>query len=146
MTRSHHTREHDAMAIAVVGAALVRAGRVLAARRARPAKLAGGWEFPGGKVEHGESDVAALSRELREELGIGVVVGSRLGDATDGTVRLTLYAATICTAEPEPVQDHDELRWLAATELGEVNWLPIDRALLPLVASLLNDQPAIEGG
>ncbi|WP_425569087.1 NUDIX domain-containing protein [Nonomuraea salmonea] len=54
-------------------------GRVLAAQRAEPAALAGGWEFPGGKVDPGESDEAALVRECREEIGVEVAVGRRVG-------------------------------------------------------------------
>jgi 8-oxo-dGTP diphosphatase len=124
--------------VQVVGAAVVRDGRVLAARRSRPAELAGGWEFPGGKVEDGESEVAALVRECREELGIAVRVGARLGDAVDGDVRLVLFAADTDDGEPAPLEDHDLLRWLSAGELGEVEWLPIDLELLPAVAALLN--------
>jgi 8-oxo-dGTP diphosphatase len=133
------------MDIPVVGAALVRDDRVLAARRAQPPRLAGGWEFPGGKVEVGESNVAALSRELREELGVDVAIGAELGAVSDESIQLTLYAATLIDGEPQPLQDHDELRWLSADELDDVAWLPIDAALLPVVAALLDarsaDQP-----
>ncbi|MDT4939940.1 MAG: 8-oxo-dGTP diphosphatase [Pseudonocardiales bacterium] len=125
------------VSIPVVGAAIIRDGRVLAARRARPAALAGRWEFPGGKVEAGESDAAALVRECQEELGVTVAVGARLGDAMNEAIRLTLYAATLVAGTPEPLEDHDELRWLSAIELGEVGWLPIDLALLPAVADVL---------
>jgi 8-oxo-dGTP diphosphatase len=137
MTRSHHTREHGAMAIAVVGAAIVRDGRVLAARRTRPSALAGSWEFPGGKIEPGETEADALLRELREELGIGVTLGARLGAAAEGPIRLTLYAATLTDGDPRPLHDHDALRWLAAHELTSLDWLPIDRALLPDVRAAL---------
>jgi len=126
------------MEIAVVGAAVVRNGLVLAARRVRPAELAGGWEFPGGKVEPGESEATALTRELREELGVEVAVGERLGRAADGRIRLTLYAARLTDGLPQPLHDHDELRWLAAADLDSVGWLPIDRALLPVVTPLLS--------
>jgi 8-oxo-dGTP diphosphatase len=60
----------------VVGAAIVRDGRVLAARRTHPAETAGRWEFPGGKVEPGETPQAALAREITEELGARVAVGA----------------------------------------------------------------------
>jgi 8-oxo-dGTP diphosphatase len=130
-----------AMTIAVVAAALVQDGRVLAARRVQPARLAGGWEFPGGKVEPGESEVSALVRELREELGVDAAVGARLGEAADGTVTLAVYAATLVAGRPRPMQDHDRLRWLAAAELADVAWLPADRLLLPLVADFLTDRP-----
>lgn len=131
-------REHDRVTIQVVGAALVRDGRVLAARRARPSKLAGGWEFPGGKVEPDESPPAALVRECREELAVTIEVGDRLGEASDESFQLTVYAAMLTDGEPQPLQDHDELRWLAADELHDVAWLPIDAALLPVVADLLD--------
>ena len=115
---------------------------MLAARRRRPPQLAGGWEFPGGKVEPGESDEAALARECREELGIDVLVGPRLGSATDGRIELVLYAAT-SRETPQPGDDHDELRWVAEPELVSVAWLPIDAALLPQVAgSLARREPA----
>ena len=118
----------------VVGAAIVRAGRVLAARRSAPAALAGGWEFPGGKVEPGESPAAALARECREELGVQITVGELLGsaDVAPGIV-LQVHVAELIAGEPQPLQDHDELRWLAADELDEVPWLPADRPVLAAV-------------
>jgi 8-oxo-dGTP diphosphatase len=125
------------VSVHVVGAAIVRDGRVLAARRSRPATLAGGWEFPGGKVEEHESEAAALVRECREELGVAVRVGARLGESVDGAIRLVLHAAELAHGEPRPLEDHDRLRWLAVDELGGVDWLPIDEALLPLVVALL---------
>ena len=121
----------------VVAAAVIRDGRVLAARRSRPAELAGGWEFPGGKVEADEGEPAALVRELQEELGARIQAGRRLGEATDGRVRLVLYAAAVPDDEPEAGADHDVVRWLAPTELDAPAWLPIDRDLLPLVRPLL---------
>lgn len=127
------------MAVAVVGAALVRDGRVLAARRCGPGALAGGWEFPGGKVEPGESDADALVRECQEELGVSIAVGARLGQVAGDAIQLTLYAASLVDGMPEPLQDHDELRWVGREELDAVPWLPIDRALLPVVDELLRD-------
>src|SRR3954470_24115043 len=115
----------------VVGAAIIAGGRLLAAQRASPPELAGGWEFPGGKVEPGETDEQALVRELREELGVEVVVGGRLGgDLPIGdTAVLRVYTARITHGEPALV-DHDAHRWLTAAELEDVRWLPVD---LPLV-------------
>jgi 8-oxo-dGTP diphosphatase len=123
--------------VLVVGAAIVRDGRVLAARRARPTAVAGGWEFPGGKVEADESEPAAVAREVAEELAVTVEVGARLGEATDERIRLVLYAATMPTGEPRAGADHDALRWLAAGELDALDWLPVDRELLPAVGRLL---------
>jgi len=122
----------------VVGAAIVRGGRVLAARRSAPAALAGGWEFPGGKVEPGESPAAALARECREELGVQIAVGELLGsaDVAPGIV-LHVHVAELIAGEPQPLQDHDELRWLAADELDDVSWLPADRPVLAAVRERL---------
>jgi 8-oxo-dGTP diphosphatase len=125
--------------VRVVAAAIVRDGRVLAARRCGPAALAGGWEFPGGKVEDGESDVDALSREINEELGVDVRVRRRLGEATEGDVHLVLHLATLRRrGDPQAGADHDELRWLDAETLGAVDWLPVDRVLLPSVLDHLS--------
>jgi 8-oxo-dGTP diphosphatase len=122
----------------VVGAAIVRAGRVLAARRSAPPELAGGWEFPGGKVEPGESDGTALARECREELGVSIVVAELLGTTELGPAReLRVYRAELVSGEPRALQDHDELRWLGAGELESVRWLPADRPLLNAVAAEL---------
>jgi 8-oxo-dGTP diphosphatase len=123
--------------LVVVGAAIVRAGRVLAARRSAPAAVEGGWEFPGGKVEPGESDVDALVRECREELGVDIRVGPLLGVGAPGGVMLRVYRTSLAAGEPRPLQDHDELRWLVADELDTVAWLPADRPLLLAVRALL---------
>src|SRR3954467_9162740 len=122
--------------IHVVAAAVIRNGRVLAARRSRPADVAGGWEFPGGKVEAGESEAAALARELAEELGLRAEVRARLGEVTDGRIRLVLLEARSAD-EPVLGDDHDDMRWLGAAELEGVAWLAIDRELLPAVRALL---------
>ncbi|MEZ0068917.1 8-oxo-dGTP diphosphatase [Streptacidiphilus sp. MAP12-20] len=123
----------------VVGAALLRDGLVLAARRSAPAALAGRWEFPGGKVEPGETVPAALERELREELGVEARARDRLPGAwevRDG-LELHIWSADLLAGEPHPLQDHDELRWLARADLYSVDWLTQDRFALPHVAALL---------
>lgn len=119
----------------IVGAAIVRDGRVLACARSRPPELAGFWEFPGGKVEPGESEPAAVARECREELGVRVQVGERVGpDAplAGGRAVLRIYQATLVAGVPRSVE-HAELRWLTADTLDTVPWLPAD---LPIVAAL----------
>lgn len=120
--------------VGVVGAALVRDGRVLASRRTEPPQLAGRWEFPGGKVEAGESDEQALRRELREELVVEAEVGRRLGgDLLIGqSAVLRVYLCRLVSGEPALV-DHDAHRWLALDELDDVPWIPVD---LPLVEEL----------
>lgn len=116
----------------VVAAVLERRGRLLAARRTRP--VAGGWELPGGKVEPGEDPRHALVRELREELDVDVEVVGRVpgpvdGDwPLDGSTVLRVMRARIERGDPQPGVAHDEVRWLAPTELGSVAWLGPDVA------------------
>jgi 8-oxo-dGTP diphosphatase len=116
---------------AVVGAAIVRDGRVLAARRTFPAEAAGRWELPGGKVEPGETPAEALVREVAEELGCTIVVTGWLpGEVAVGDRHvLTVGMAELVAGEPRP-HEHDEVRWLGAGELGTVDWLEPDRPFL----------------
>lgn len=115
----------------VVGAAIVRGGRVLAARRTAPAAAAGRWEFPGGKVEPGESPAEALVREVREELDCTIEVTGWLdGEVALGTAYvLRVAVARLVSGDPDPVE-HDEVRWLLADELESVDWLDGDRPFL----------------
>jgi len=124
--------------VSVVGGALLRDGRVLASRRTGPEHLAGFWEFPGGKVEDGETDEVALLRELSEELGVTAVVGARLGgDVLIGeTAVLRVYVCTDVVGEPQLV-DHDEHRWLGLEDLDDVLWIPVDAPLVGELRQLL---------
>jgi 8-oxo-dGTP diphosphatase len=127
----------------VVGAAIVRDGLLLAAQRAHPAELAGRWELPGGRVEPGELEPAALRRECAEELEVDVRIGDRVGTdvVLPSGALLKIYAATLNPgSEPRAVQ-HKQLRWLPAGELATVDWLPADRELLPALATLLQIRP-----
>lgn len=124
----------------VVGAAVVRGARVLAARRTAPPEAAGRWEFPGGKVEPGEAAGSALVREIAEELGCRVeVTGWLAGEAEIGSTHL-LVVATARLLEDEAVpapHEHDAIRWLSSAELDDVDWLLPDRPFLPELRTLL---------
>ena len=117
----------------VVGAALAQHGRVLAARRRQPP----GWEFPGGKIEPGETPQAAIERECREELGVTVRAVAELGVGRDAGIRLRLWQVRLVAGTPRPLADHDALRWLGRDELEPLDWLAADRTLLPGVRALL---------
>lgn len=123
----------------VVGAAIVRDGRLLAQQRAFPESHAGQWELPGGRVEAGEKPEDALVRECEEELGVAVVVGEQVGPDVPlkKDVVLRIYAAALGGGEPEALE-HNAVRWLTADELSGVDWLPADRVLVPALQSLLN--------
>ena len=118
----------------IVAVAVVDGGRVLAAQRSYPPEYAGQWEFPGGKVEHGEGEQEAARRECAEELGVVVHLGSRVGpDVTTAAGHpLHLGAARLVTGQPT-AHEHRALRWLSAGELYDVEWIAAD---LPLVAAV----------
>lgn len=115
----------------VVAGAIINDGTVLLAQRLRPPELAGRWELPGGKVADGETERGALARELAEELGIDVTVGGRLGGdvALNETMTLRAYRVHIRGGEPCP-HEHRALCWVSADQLGDVDWVPADRAWL----------------
>jgi 8-oxo-dGTP diphosphatase len=123
--------------VVVVAAAIIRDGRVLAARRHAAANGRAQWELPGGKAEPGESDEQAVRREIAEELTIPVRVADRIGpDIELGDNRVLRCFRADPGGEPSS-REHAELRWLASSELQSVTWLPADRALLPALETAL---------
>ena len=124
----------------VVGAAIVDRGRLLAAQRAYPEELAGRWELPGGKVDPGESEEAALIRECREELGVEVQLGRRVGRDWPIAEQVTMrvWLAIIAHGTPE-AREHSALRWLTVDELHDVEWLVPDLPIIEKLASLMAD-------
>ena len=138
--------------ISVVGGAvldsLAEPGRLLVARRTAPPHFAGMWEFPGGKVEPGETGEQALHRELLEELGVRIRLGAELeSGSADGwplseRAALRVWFAELLDGVPHPLQDHDELRWINLRDRDEVLDLPWIPADLPIVKALLDRLPA----
>ncbi|WP_433297990.1 (deoxy)nucleoside triphosphate pyrophosphohydrolase [Actinoplanes sp. CA-030573] len=120
----------------IVGAAIITDGRVLACERSAPPEVAGRWEFPGGKVEPGETDEEALARECVEELGVRVEVGARVGPdvpLAHGRAVLRVFAVRLLDGDTPEALEHTAMRWLSADELDSVRWLPADK---PIVAAL----------
>lgn len=120
----------------VAGALFDADGRVLIAQRPPGKHMAGGWEFPGGKVEAGEETRAGLVRELREELGIEVHECAPLiayeHQYPERRVLLDLWVVTRYSGEPQPL-DAPALQWAAIDDLERVGLLEADR---PMIAAL----------
>lgn len=128
--------------INVVGAVLVRDGTVFAAQRSSTMALPGMWEFPGGKVEVGETPQEALKRELEEELLCGAEIGDLVESTTYeydfGFVTLTTFYSTFVDGEPQ-LTEHSDMRWVPANELAELDWAPAD---IPAVERVIKDLAA----
>ena len=122
--------------IVVTAAVIERDGAVLLARRREGKAQAGYWEFPGGKLEPGESPEACLERELREELGIETRVGARVGTNVHRyetiEVELVAYRVTYLGGDFTLV-DHDEIRWVPRAELLSMRLAPADVPLALLL-------------
>ncbi len=125
--------------INVVAAVIMKGGKVFATQRGY-GEFKDGWEFPGGKVEAGESPEEALRREIREELEVEVNVGDLIDtieyDYPAFHLSMKCYACTIAGGSPH-LLEHEAARWLSADLLDSVAWLPADITLIPKIAGLL---------
>ncbi len=122
-------------AIPVLAAVIRRGNHVLLGRRPAGTRHAGLWEFPGGKLEPGESWTGAATRELREELGVEVArVGTPLRRHQDPGSRFEIVFADVeIRGEPRPLE-HDELRWVRTEELSALPMPPADAAFVDWLA------------
>lgn len=113
---------------------------VLAFRRRMDKSAGGKWEFPGGKVEGCETQVAALVREIREELGIRASVGELVVRAStevgDRTIDLACYWA-VSWDQPTISSDHDAIQWVTATNLRELDWAEPDLPAVEVIEEIL---------
>ena len=124
--------------INVVGAIIIKDGKILCAQRGNTKALASLWEFPGGKIEEGETPREALERELVEELRIEVAVAKTDFEQTSyeydfGQVNLTTFLCTLTKGTPQ-LTEHTAIQWLKPSELASLEWAPAD---IPAVEKLM---------
>lgn len=125
--------------INVVAAVIFKDGKVFATQRGY-GEFKDGWEFPGGKVEPGESPEDALRREIREELEVEVNVGDLIDtieyDYPAFHLSMKCFACTIAGGSPH-LLEHEAAKWLTSTQLGSVDWLPADVTLIPKIEKIV---------
>jgi 8-oxo-dGTP diphosphatase len=125
----------SARVVAVVAAIIEDAGRFLLTRRQSGVHLAGLWEFPGGKIDPGETPADALKRELREELDVEVELGDAMFHTRhaypDRVVELTFYRCSL-RGKPRPLLGQ-EMRWVLRSELTSLGFPPADTELIALL-------------
>ena len=125
--------------IEVVAAIICQDNQIFATQRGY-GDFKDGWEFPGGKVEPGETPEAALVREIREELAVEISVGELLTtveyDYPNFHLTMHCYLCQLTGGEFR-LLEHQAARWLGKGELHSVEWLPADVGIIPLVERIL---------
>ncbi len=123
----------DHQIVAVTAAILVKAGRILIARRPAGDRLAGYWEFPGGKLEDGETARACLRRELYEEFGIQTRIGQFFAQTEHHydhlAIRLLVFLAEIESGDLHPCA-HDAVQWVTPDQMNQFRFAPADRPVV----------------
>ena len=123
--------------IHVVAAAIEKDGEIFCAQRPENKSLGGLWEFPGGKLEPGETPEEALVREIQEELNSTIEILSYINEASYdydfGTVIMKTYHAKLISGNLE-LLEHQNSTWLAPQDLKTLDWAPVDRPAVELLS------------
>ncbi|PTG91270.1 8-oxo-dGTP diphosphatase MutT [Staphylococcus chromogenes] len=124
--------------IAVVGAIIFDDHKVLCGQRSEKMSLPLMWEFPGGKIEQGESDIEALKREIREEMKCDLEVGEKVTTTTYeydfAIIQLTTYRCQLKSQLPT-LTEHKAIEWLNKKDLKSLTWAPADIPAVEIIVS-----------
>lgn len=127
--------------VEVVAAAIYQEGKVLAAQRGY-GEFKGGWEFPGGKIEPGETQVQTIVREIQEELATTIEVKEKIGTVEYDypAFHLTVHCFWAIVKDGElKLLEHENARWVDKNTIRSIDWLPADRELVEQVAKKLEE-------
>jgi 8-oxo-dGTP diphosphatase len=126
--------------IHVVGAVIVNEGKILCAQRGENQSLSLKWEFPGGKIEAGETSQEALKREILEEMNCTIKIGDQIEhtiyEYDFGVVHLTTFYCKLIEGTPI-LSEHAAIRWLQAAELDSLDWAPAD---IPAIEKIMSQR------
>jgi 8-oxo-dGTP diphosphatase len=132
----------------VAAAVIHRGGKILIARRKKGDRFEGRWEFPGGKIEAGESPEECLRRELREEMEVDIeaeeYLGSVLFETSGLSIELMAFRASLLSGKIR-CHDHDEIRWIDPDDLGDFDLAEPDRLIAASVFPLNRRNENLKG-
>ena len=147
MRQSQKMNAEECKVVRVAAAVIFDGNRIFATQRGY-GEFKDGWEFPGGKIEEGESPRDAIVREIREELAADIVVGDLITtveyDYPQFHLSMDCFRAELAPGSRMKLLEHEAAKWLAADEMDSVDWLPADAGLAKMIRNLC-DKTTLSG-
>ena len=145
MTISENGRYTERMINVAAAVIENREGRILIARRKAEISLGGYWEFPGGKIESGETPAECAARELREEMDVRIetdgILAETVHDYGDDKVVHLIAVQAILLGGHIRLHDHDDIRWVAVNEMDDYLFAPADEVIVEKLREIRKNLP-----